>query len=50
MASQDYFTHFQPCKSLGLAKMGDFQEKLLDCPQAELGLTFSEPRLNIKMF
>ena len=40
MASQDYFTHFEPSRALGWAKTGDAREKLPDYPQAEFGLSY----------
>ena len=36
---QDYFTHFEPCQSLGGAKTGDPPEKPPDHPQAEHGMS-----------
>ena len=36
---QDYFTLFEPNKSVGGAKMADPREKTPDHPQAELGLS-----------
>ena len=40
-ARQDYFTHFEPRRSVGEAKMGDPRKKINapDHPQAELGLS-----------
>ena len=44
-ACQDYFTHFEPSQSLGVAKTGDLREKPPDHPQAELSLSHMWPEL-----
>ena len=45
-ARQDYFTHFEPCQSLGWVKTGDPREKTPDNPQAEFGLSYMWPELD----
>ena len=48
MARQDYFTHFEPSQSLGVAKTGDPREKTPDHTQGFSHIRAGDHPLQVK--